>query len=187
MPALFAGAKSSTDHHARIITLSSSMALIGKIAREIGFEHISLSHELMPMIKLVSRATSVCADAYLTPAIRKYIDGFSAGFEGGLGTRSVQQQSGSKGARCEFMQSDGGLVDVEKFTGLKAILSGPAGGVVGYAITSYDEETKTPVIGFDMVCTFRGWVTAPVKASRNDVEQHLTCIGRNEYGCVTVW
>ncbi len=48
------------------------------------------------------------------------------------------------------MQSDGGLVDVEKFTGLKAILSGPAGGVVGYAITSYDEATKIPVIGFDM-------------------------------------
>lgn len=125
--------------------------LIGKIAQDIGFEHISLSHELMPMIKLVSRATSVCADAYLTPAIRKYIDGFSSGFQGGLGTRSVKEEKGSRGARCEFMQSDGGLVDVEKFTGLKAILSGPAGGVVGYAITSYDPETKTPVIGFDMV------------------------------------
>lgn len=126
-------------------------ALIGRVAKDIGFQHISLSHELMPMIKLVSRATSVCADAYLTPAIRKYIDGFQAGFEGGLGTRSVKEEKGAKGARCEFMQSDGGLVDVEKFTGLKAILSGPAGGVVGYAITSYDEETKTPVIGFDMV------------------------------------
>ncbi|KAI8672620.1 hypothetical protein LRP88_02866 [Fusarium phalaenopsidis] len=125
-------------------------ALIGRIAKEIGFQHISLSHELMPMIKLVSRATSVCADAYLTPAIRKYIDGFQAGFEGGLGTRSVKEEKGAKGARCEFMQSDGGLVDVDKFTGLKAILSGPAGGVVGYAITSYDDETKTPVIGFDM-------------------------------------
>ncbi|KAH8170577.1 hydantoinase b/oxoprolinase domain-containing protein [Sarocladium implicatum] len=124
--------------------------LIGDIARDIGFEHISLSHELMPMIKLVSRATSVCADAYLTPAIRKYIDGFSSGFEGGLGTRSVKEEKGTRGARCEFMQSDGGLVDVEKFTGLKAILSGPAGGVVGYAMTSYDHDTKTPVIGFDM-------------------------------------
>ena len=81
------------------------------------------------MIKLVSRATSVCADAYLTPAIRKYIDGFSSGFEGGLGTRSVKEETGARGARCEFMQSDGGLVDVEKFTGLKAILSGPAGGM----------------------------------------------------------
>ncbi|KAG9251443.1 Hydantoinase B/oxoprolinase-domain-containing protein [Emericellopsis atlantica] len=131
-------------------TFPDHEALVGRIAREVGFEHISLSHQLMPMIKLVSRATSVCADAYLTPAIKKYIDGFSAGFEGGLGTRSVQQESGAKGARCEFMQSDGGLVDVEKFTGLKAILSGPAGGVVGYAMTSYDSNTKTPVIGFDM-------------------------------------
>ncbi|KAI9900015.1 hypothetical protein N3K66_004277 [Trichothecium roseum] len=131
-------------------TFPDHEALIGRVAKEIGFEHISLSHELMPMIKLVPRATSVCADAYLTPAIKKYINGFQAGFAGGLGTRSVQEEKGSSGARCEFMQSDGGLVDVEKFTGLKAILSGPAGGVVGYAMTSYDSETKIPVIGFDM-------------------------------------
>ncbi|KAI0024177.1 Hydantoinase B/oxoprolinase-domain-containing protein [Xylariomycetidae sp. FL0641] len=134
-------------------TFPDHEALVGRVAREIGFAHVSLSHELMPMIKLVPRATSVCADAYLTPAIKKYIAGFQNGFAGGLGSRSVQSRQGgggSKGARCEFMQSDGGLVDVEKFTGLKAILSGPAGGVVGYAITSYDEETKTPVIGFDM-------------------------------------
>ncbi|KAI0399424.1 hydantoinase B/oxoprolinase [Xylaria palmicola] len=131
-------------------TFPDHEALVGEIAKEVGFEHISLSHELMPMIKLVSRATSVCADAYLTPAIKKYIAGFQKGFVGGLGSRSVLKEGGDKGARCEFMQSDGGLVDVEKFTGLKAILSGPAGGVVGYAITSYDEETKIPVIGFDM-------------------------------------
>ncbi|KAK3360230.1 Hydantoinase B/oxoprolinase-domain-containing protein [Lasiosphaeria hispida] len=131
-------------------TFPDHEALIGEVAKEIGFQHISLSHELMPMIKLVSRATSVCADAYLTPAIKKYISGFQQGFKGGLGTKSVVQETGDRGARCEFMQSDGGLVDVEKFTGLKAILSGPAGGVVGYAITSYDENTKIPVIGFDM-------------------------------------
>jgi 5-oxoprolinase (ATP-hydrolysing) len=132
-------------------TYPNHEALVGKIAKDIGFEHVSLSHELMPMIKLVPRATSACADAYLTPAIRKYIDGFSKGFEGGLGTKSVKRdEGGSKGARCEFMQSDGGLVDVDIFSGLKAILSGPAGGVVGYALTSYDPETKIPVIGFDM-------------------------------------
>jgi 5-oxoprolinase (ATP-hydrolysing) len=131
-------------------TYPNHEALVGKIAKEIGFEHVSLSHELMPMIKLVPRATSACADAYLTPAIRKYIDGFSKGFEGGLGTKSVKREAGSKGARCEFMQSDGGLVDVDIFSGLKAILSGPAGGVVGYALTSYDPETQIPVIGFDM-------------------------------------
>ena len=131
-------------------TFPDHEALIGRVAREIGFEHVSLSHELMPMIKLVPRATSACADAYLTPAIKKYIAGFQAGFEGGLGTESVKRQSGSRGARCEFMQSDGGLVDVDRFSGLRAILSGPAGGVVGYALTSYDPSTKTPVIGFDM-------------------------------------
>ena len=131
-------------------TFPDHEALVGRIAREIGFDHVSLSHELMPMIKLVPRATSACADAYLTPAIKKYIAGFSAAFEGGLGTESVKKESGAKGARCEFMQSDGGLVDVGLFSGLRAILSGPAGGVVGYALTSYDPETKTPVIGFDM-------------------------------------
>ncbi|KAJ9603670.1 hypothetical protein H2200_011856 [Cladophialophora chaetospira] len=131
-------------------TFPDHEALVGKLAHEIGFEHVSLSHALMPMIKLVPRATSACADAYLTPAIKKYIAGFQAGFEGGLGTESVKKEEGEKGARCEFMQSDGGLVDVDQFSGLRAILSGPAGGVVGYALTSYDPETKTPVIGFDM-------------------------------------
>ena len=131
-------------------TFPDHEALVGELAHEIGFEHVSLSHQLMPMIKLVPRATSACADAYLTPAIKKYIAGFQAGFEGGLGTESVKKESGAKGARCEFMQSDGGLVDVNLFSGLRAILSGPAGGVVGYALTSYDPKTKTPIIGFDM-------------------------------------
>jgi 5-oxoprolinase (ATP-hydrolysing) len=122
-------------------------AFVSRVAQGVGFQHISLSCDLMPMIKLIPRATSACADAYLTPAIRRYIDGFSAGFQGGLGAKNVK---GSQGARCEFMQSDGGLVDVSGFSGLRAILSGPAGGVVGYALTSYDPGTKIPVIGFDM-------------------------------------
>ena len=131
-------------------TFTHHESLVGRLAHDIGFTHVSLSHELMPMIKLVPRATSACADAYLTPTIRKYIAGFQAGFEGGLGTQSVQEEAGGKGARFEFMQSDGGLVDVDQFSGLRAILSGPAGGVVGYSLTSYDPETRTPVIGFDM-------------------------------------
>ncbi len=131
-------------------TFPDHEALVGKLASDIGFEQVSLSHALMPMIKLVPRATSACADAYLTPAIKEYIAGFQAGFEGGLGTESVKKESGAKGARCEFMQSDGGLVDVSLFSGLRAILSGPAGGVVGYALTSYDPKTRIPVIGFDM-------------------------------------
>ncbi|KAK9447465.1 Hydantoinase B/oxoprolinase-domain-containing protein [Limtongia smithiae] len=121
--------------------------IIGTIAKKIGFAHISLSSELMPMIKLVPRATSATADAYLTPEIKKYISGFEQGFSGGLGTASAMSGTGT---RCEFMQSDGGLVDVNSFSGLRAILSGPAGGVVGYALTSYDPHSKIPVIGFDM-------------------------------------
>lgn len=131
-------------------TFPDHEALVGKLATEIGFDHVSLSHELMPMIKVVPRATSACADAYLTPTIKKYISGFQAGFAGGLGSESVKHQEGARGARCEFMQSDGGLVDVDQFSGLRAILSGPAGGVVGYALTSYDAESKIPIIGFDM-------------------------------------
>jgi 5-oxoprolinase (ATP-hydrolysing) len=131
-------------------TFPDHEALVGRIAKEIGFHHVSLSHALLPMIKLVPRATSACADAYLTPAIKKYIAGFQAGFKSGLGTKNTKTNGSNESARCEFMQSDGGLVDVDSFSGLRAILSGPAGGVVGYALTSYDANTKIPVIGFDM-------------------------------------
>jgi len=124
--------------------------LVGKIAEEIGFSHISLSSKLMPMIKLVPRATSATADAYLTPEIKRYVSGFQKGFIGDLGVEGLKKNTVERSARCEFMQSDGGLVDVGQFSGLRAILSGPAGGVVGYALTSYDPETNIPVIGFDM-------------------------------------
>ncbi|KAM0550300.1 hypothetical protein ACHAPJ_008970 [Fusarium lateritium] len=114
---------------------------IGEIATELGFS-VALSSQLQPMIKVVPRGMSATADAYLTPVIKSYIDSISANFEGGL--------AGSHGCRVEFMQSDGGLVDFRKFSGLRAILSGPAAGVVGYASTSYDQEAKVPIIGFDM-------------------------------------
>ncbi|KAI0020597.1 Hydantoinase B/oxoprolinase-domain-containing protein [Xylariomycetidae sp. FL0641] len=110
-----------------------------ELARDIGFRSISTSSSLIPMIKLISRGMSVTADAYLTPAIRRYVSSFRSGFTDGL-----------RDTRCQFMQSDGGLVDVGKFSGLRAILSGPAGGVVGYAKTSWHHEDRTPVIGFDM-------------------------------------
>jgi 5-oxoprolinase (ATP-hydrolysing) len=112
------------------------------LAEQIGFTQISLSSQIFPMIKAISRGYSATADAYLTPLTRAYIDGFRKGFVGEL--------EDSDGARCEFMQSDGGLVGWQSFSGLKAILSGPAGGVVGFSRTCYDLERRKPVIGFDM-------------------------------------
>lgn len=109
------------------------------IAMEEGFKSISLSHDVMPMIKVVPRGFTVCADAYLTPKIKEYISGFESGFSDRL-----------KSVRVDFMQSDGGLCNVKNFFGSKAILSGPAGGVIGVALTAYDKEAKIPVIGFDM-------------------------------------
>ncbi|RMZ02883.1 hypothetical protein D0860_07040 [Hortaea werneckii] len=122
-------------------TYSDHELLVEKLAREVGFPQISLSSQLLPMIKMTSRGASSTADAYLTPVIRRYVEGFRNGFSDGLMSDKT---------RCEFMQSDGGLADFEKFTGLKAILSGPAGGVVGHARTSYDPNHPKPVIGFDM-------------------------------------
>ena len=109
---------------------------IGVIAREIGFEQISLSHEVMPMVKMVARGDTTTVDAYLTPHIRNYLQSFRSGFSDNL-----------EKTQLLFMQSDGGLTDSGKFKGSNAILSGPAGGVVGYAVTT---DLGQPVIGFDM-------------------------------------
>ncbi|PWY86783.1 5-oxoprolinase [Aspergillus heteromorphus CBS 117.55] len=112
-----------------------------QMAMEEGFEHVSLSSAVAAnMIKMVPRGSSASADAYLTPEIKKYLTGFIQGFEGG----------NLDGVRCDFMQSDGGLVSHDHFSGLRGILSGPAGGVVGYANTTFDEQSPTPVVGFDM-------------------------------------
>jgi 5-oxoprolinase (ATP-hydrolysing) len=113
---------------------------IGQAAIRMGFS-VALSSAIQPMIKIVPRGMSAMADAYLTPVIKNYIDSISANFNGGLGSGET---------RCEFMQSDGGLVDFRNFSGVKAILSGPAAGVVGYASTSWDDAVPVPVIGFDM-------------------------------------
>ncbi|GAA6048754.1 hypothetical protein JCM3770_003943 [Rhodotorula araucariae] len=114
---------------------------VAAIAREIGFDHVSVSSDLQAMIRFVSRANSASADAYLTPQVKAYLDGFAKGFKGHLKDGKTDVQ---------FMKSDGSLVDYRRFSGLNAILSGPAGGVVGYAQTSYDENDKRPVVGFDM-------------------------------------
>lgn len=79
---------------------------IEKIAKEIGFTQISLSSQLLPMIKMTSRGASATADAYLTPVIQRYIQGFRSGFKDGLSSADT---------RCEFMQSDGGLANFEKY------------------------------------------------------------------------
>ena len=119
--------------------------LVGKVASSLGFEHISLSSQLLPMIKMVPRGVSATADAYLTPILRAYLDGFFEGF--------------AQLPRVEFMSSDGGLVDASGFSGLKTILSGPAGGVVGYARTSWDEKRRTPIIGYFCLLYYALWLT----------------------------
>jgi len=117
--------------------------LIGSLATSMGFS-VAVSSAIQPMIKAVPRGMSATADAYLTPVIRTYIDSFLANFSGGCSAFD------GAGPRCEFMQSDGGLVDHRRFSGMRAILSGPAGGVVGFAQTTWDDEEKRPIIGFDM-------------------------------------
>lgn len=112
--------------------------LIAAAAKEVGFRDISVSSNLQPMIKLVSRANSSTADAYLSPITARYIETIGKGFKGGLE---------AMGDKLLFMQSDGGLTSWHKFSGLKAILSGPAGGVVGYAKTTFLDQ---PCLGFDM-------------------------------------
>jgi 5-oxoprolinase (ATP-hydrolysing) len=121
---------------------------VGDIAKEIGFTQISLSSQLLPMIKMLPRGVSSTADAYLTPILREYLDGFFSGFDEELrGSGKAVQEGNKRHARVEFMGSDGGLLDLNNFSGLKSILSGPAGGVVGYALTSWDEKVKKPIIG----------------------------------------
>ncbi|PNI88782.1 hypothetical protein CK820_G0051931, partial [Pan troglodytes] len=112
---------------------------VGVLARELGFTHVSLSSEAMPMVRIVPRGHTACADAYLTPAIQRYVRGFCRGFQGQL-----------KDVQVLFMRSDGGLAPMDAFSGSRAVLSGPAGGVVGYSATTYQQEGGQPVIGFDM-------------------------------------
>ncbi|KAJ6661524.1 hypothetical protein lerEdw1_014434 [Lerista edwardsae] len=112
---------------------------VGELALQLGFQQVSLSSEVMPMVRAVPRGYTACADAYLTPCIRRYLDGFRAGFASQL-----------QGVPVMFMRSDGGLTPMQAFSGSRAILSGPAGGVVGYAVTTYGRAEGQPVIGFDM-------------------------------------
>jgi 5-oxoprolinase (ATP-hydrolysing) len=113
-----------------------------RLAREVGFTQVSTSHQTSPMMKLISRGDTTVVDAYLSPILRRY----------------VEQVAGEMpGVKLFFMQSSGGLTDAHAFQGKDAILSGPAGGIVGMARTAELAFNNSPaemagvrVIGFDM-------------------------------------
>jgi 5-oxoprolinase (ATP-hydrolysing) len=108
---------------------------VAEIARAIGFPQISVSHEVSPLMKLVSRGDTTVVDAYLSPILRRYVNQVA----GELGRQP----------RLLFMQSNGGLADAQAFQGKDSILSGPAGGIVGAVQTSQMAGLEK-VISFDM-------------------------------------
>ncbi|MBS0302813.1 MAG: hydantoinase B/oxoprolinase family protein, partial [Proteobacteria bacterium] len=105
-----------------------------RIAREVGFAQVSVSHQTSPLMKFVSRGDTTVVDAYLSPILRRYVD---------------QVAAQMPGVPLFFMQSSGGLADAHAFQGKDAILSGPAGGIVGMARTA-ELAGQGRVIGFDM-------------------------------------
>jgi 5-oxoprolinase (ATP-hydrolysing) len=108
---------------------------LADIARELGFAQISVSHEVAPLIKLIGRGDTTVVDAYLSPVLRRYVERVDAGLP--------------DDADLHFMQSNGGLAEATAFRGKDAILSGPAGGVVGMVAASAPHEAEH-LIGFDM-------------------------------------
>lgn len=108
---------------------------LAQMAQEMGFEQISTSHDVSPLSKIVSRGETTIVDAYLTPVLDRYTD---------LVSEALNEQTSLR-----FMQSSGGLVDAVQLRGRDAILSGPAGGVVGAVATAKRAGFKK-VIGFDM-------------------------------------
>ncbi|MGR3497131.1 hydantoinase B/oxoprolinase family protein [Citreimonas sp.] len=123
----------------------------GRLAEDAGFPQITLSHDASPLIKLVARGDTAVADAYLTPILRRYVNQV----KDALGAQQ------GKVDRLMFMQSNGGLTDADLFHGRDAILSGPAGGVVGMTATATADGFDR-LIGFDMggtstdVCHYAG-------------------------------
>ena len=105
-----------------------------RIAQDVGFTQISTSHEVSPLMKFVSRGDTTVVDAYLSPILKQYVD---------------QVANEMPGVKLLFMQSSGGLADARAFAGKDAILSGPAGGIVGMARTA-TLGGHPKVIGFDM-------------------------------------
>ncbi|ALA16456.1 5-oxoprolinase [Chelatococcus sp. CO-6] len=111
---------------------------VAELARRMGFTQVSVSHEVSPLVKLVGRGDTTVVDAYLSPILRRYV-----------AQVSEELDIARTGARLMFMMSSGGLTAAELFQGKDAILSGPAGGVVGMAETGKSAGFDR-VIGFDM-------------------------------------
>jgi len=111
---------------------------IAKLARDMGFAQVSVSHEISPLIKLVGRGDTTVVDAYLSPILSRYVAQVAS-----------ELNVGESQARLMFMMSSGGLTAAELFQGKDAILSGPAGGVVGMVETGR-AAGFTHLIGFDM-------------------------------------
>jgi 5-oxoprolinase (ATP-hydrolysing) len=111
---------------------------VARLARDMGFPQVSVSHEISPLIKLVGRGDTTVVDAYLSPILRRYV-----------ATVDSELDARKSGARLMFMMSSGGLTAAELFQGKDAILSGPAGGVVGMAETGREAGFRK-LIGFDM-------------------------------------
>ena len=109
-------------------------SMAAEIAKDIGFTQISTSHQTSPLMKFVSRGDTTVVDAYLSPILKRYVD-------------QIAQEM--PGVKLMFMQSSGGLTDAHAFAGKDAILSGPAGGIVGMARTA-ELAGHGKVIGFDM-------------------------------------
>jgi 5-oxoprolinase (ATP-hydrolysing) len=108
--------------------------LLTDLARHLGFGQVSSSHETSQLIKLINRGDTAVVDAYLSPVLARYVDGV---------------RSALPGVRLLFMQSNGGLTDASRFRGKDAILSGPAGGIVGAAKVSIESGFER-IIAFDM-------------------------------------
>jgi 5-oxoprolinase (ATP-hydrolysing) len=114
--------------------------VLAALARTIGFPQVSVSHEVSPLMKLVSRGDTTVVDAYLSPILRRYVRQVQCELTGG---------HDDAGIRLQFMQSSGGLTDARLFQGKDAILSGPAGGIVG-AVEVSRRAGFDRIIGFDM-------------------------------------
>ena len=150
--------------------------LLADLARELGFTQVSVSHEVSPLMKLVSRGDTTVVDAYLSPILRRYVGQVENELRGGgrEAAAEIAMNASRRGAddetvqvirraggddaneaaarylpRLQFMQSSGGLTDAHRFQGKDAILSGPAGGIVGAVEVSRLAGFDT-IIGFDM-------------------------------------